>query len=267
MEFGIIVSSKDLAGLNIKNSLLELGFEPDGEFDDSQVYKLGNAKLYTVKKDSVDCENLDQEIQADLFIFATKHESKAQISSLSVHTQGNWGEAMMGGKDNELAVAPALHLKKALNKLNELGKDTQFEIIQECTHHGPYIEKPSMFIEIGSSEEHWNDKTAANIIAKTILDLISSEPKQYQTAVGIGGLHHTPSFKKIILNSEIAIGHVCPKYKLDDLNLELLGQAINRTIPKADLIILDWKGLGPYKEKIKHITDQTDLEIKRTKEF
>ena len=50
-------------------------------------------------KESIYCENLDREINADILIFATKHQSGAGTKSLSVHIPGNFGKAEMGGKE------------------------------------------------------------------------------------------------------------------------------------------------------------------------
>lgn len=269
MKYAIIISQKDLAGLNIKQTLIEFfNFkETQEQFGSSKVYEKSNTKLYTTQKDSVDCENIDKEIEADFFIFATKHQSKNNIPSLSVHTQGNWGKAEYGGQDKKLCVAPACYLKKALIQLDKLTDKEQFEIIQECTHHGPFMKKLSMFIEIGSTPEQWNSKKAAKIIAQTILHITENPPIENKSAIGIGGLHHTPSFKKIILNTEIAIGHVCPKYQLENLDKQLVEQAINKTIPKPKLVILDWKGLGAHKQKVMSILDEIGIEVKRTKQF
>lgn len=270
MKFAIIVSKKDEAGLNIKERLLELyDFKETGEeFEGNPVFELNESvRLYTCEKDSIYCEDIDKQIDADMFIFATKHESKAKIPSLSVHVQGNWGKAEYGGQDKQVCVAPALYLKKALQTLNKLTAGMEFEIIQECTHHGPFLSKPSMFIEIGSDIEQWQNKEAAKIIANTINILISEPVEQYKTAFGIGGLHHTPNFKKIVLDSDIAIGHVCPKYMLEYLDEDMIKQAIERTEPRAELVILDWKGLKEFKKRISEMLEKMDIKVKRTKDF
>jgi len=269
MKFAIIVSKKDPAGMNIKQRFLEgYGFKEISEtFDSNLIFKFQNAKLYTIEKESIFFEDIDKQIDADMFIFATKHRAKSGIPSLSVHVTGNWSEDnSFGGKERELCVAMPCYMKKALVRLNELN-DLDFEIIQECTHHGPYLEKPMMFIEIGSSEKQWDIKRAGEIVAETIMFLVTSEISKYKTAFAIGGLHHMPSFKKIMLNSDVAIGHCCPKYALNGLDSEMLHQAVKRSRVKCDLIILDWKGLGEFKEKIKKLVDESGLEVKRTKEF
>lgn len=251
MKFAIVFSTKDKAGMNI---YAHLGKLPS------------NATIHVDERDSIHCEGLDKQIEADIFIFATQHKSASGVASLSVHTQGNWSAAEHGGKDRTLAVSPALYLKEALRKLEE-NKLPGFEVIQECTHHGPHLDKPSMFIEIGSSEKEWSLEEPAKVIADVIRHLVEFKPITYRTAVGLGGPHHTPNFKKVQLSSDIAVGHVCPKYMLEALDLQLLEQALIKTSPKADLVILDWKGLGEFKQKVRQLCEEAGVEVKKTQEF
>jgi len=273
MNIAIIVSITDPAGMNIKQNLLEL-FEfkkLDQRFEEDFVYeiKLKNKliKLYTVSKESIFNEHIDKKINADLFIFATTHRSKAGIPSLSVHSPGNWSKAELGGEDNKLCIAPASYLKLAFIELNELGKDLDFEIVNEVVHHGPYLEKPVFFIEIGSSEKQWSIKEAGAAIAKTIINVLSKEIPKFKIAIAIGGLHTCSNFNKIVLNTDIALGQICPKYMLEFLDKEMLEQAIEKTQEKVDFILLDWKGLGQYKEKIKKLVEEINLPVKKTKEI
>jgi len=247
MKIAIIISKKDPASLNIASKL-----------DEKKI------KYYSIDKKSINCENIDKEIKADLFIFPTKHESKSGINCLSTHSPGNFGKAELGGKNKTLCIAPENYLKKAMIEL-EKRKIKGFEVIQEVTHHGPYLEKPCMFIEIGSNKEAWSNKKAGKIIADVIGLLLKWKPEKYITAIGIGGLHHTPNFKKIIINTNIALGHICPKYNLKNLNKNMIKQMIKKNINKPNLILLDWKGLGTEKQKIKEILKEFKIEIKRTK--
>ncbi len=250
----IITSKQDSAGVSIAEELKKYSLEKY------------NAELYEIEEKTINAEHIDRKINADLFIFATRHQSQSKIKSLSVHSPGNWSKAEAGGQDRKLCLCSADYLKEALiflEKNNAIG----FDVVQECTHHGPYLEKPCFFIEIGSTEEEWKNKEAAEIIVKTILYLLEKKPKKHRTAVGIGGLHTTPNFKKIVLNSDISIGHICPKYMLEFLDSEMIQQALEKTTPKVDLIILDWKGLGQYKEKIKEILKDFNVEVTRTDKF
>ena len=137
------------------------------------------------------------------------------------------------------------------------------KITLECTHHGPLVNKPVMFIEIGSDEEQWKNKKAAEIIAKTIIEMLNKN-NSYKIAFGIGGPHYCNAFNKVLLRTNIALGHICPKYELESLDKEMLLQAIEKTIPKPEFILLDWKGLGKEKQRIIELIKELNLEYKRT---
>jgi len=146
-----------------------------------------------------------------------------------------------------------------------------YEVIIECTHHGPYINTPNIFIEIGSNLESWKNKKASEVTIKSLLDVIPTFSFEFNenTAIGIGGLHHCPEFTKMILRNNMLISHVCPKYMLNQLTEESLDDAINKSIPKITHILLDWKSLA-NKENILPIIynmeHKYNLRVLKTKE-
>jgi len=275
MKYAIIVSTEDPAGINIKECLLSLfSFENTGQYRNYPVYSYINLDLYTIDIGTVFADNLDKGIDADIFIFATRHQSKEGIHSLSCHSPGNFGKAEYGGKDSELCVAPARMLKKAyLELLSYSDLVPDHNITLEATHHGPIINKPVMFIEIGSTEEHWGNKVAGEIIAKTIVKITSDEIVEGEhvnddvggrVAFAIGGPHYCNNFNKDLERSDIMIGHICPKYALINLDKGMIEKAIARTYEKVDCILLDWKGLGREKERLKKIFEEIKIEVIRT---
>ena len=268
MQYAIIISEQDPAGLNIKECLLEFyDFKESSVFENHPVYSYGdNVKLYSIEQSSVFAENLDGRIEADFFIFATRHQSAQGVHSLSCHAPGNWTRAEFGGMDKGLCVAPALMLKKAYLELKKFGEQVpDHDITMEATHHGPFLDKPIMFIEIGSTEEHWGNRKAGEVIAHTIIKLVDgSELEGQKIAFGIGGPHYCNNFDKVLERTDIAIGHVCPKYMLEHLDCEMIKRAISKTKEKVDFVLLDWKGLGKEKEKVKEMLEKVGIEIKRT---
>ncbi|MCX6710223.1 MAG: hypothetical protein NTV63_04730 [Candidatus Woesearchaeota archaeon] len=279
-NIALVCSTEDHAGMNIKDSFLETAeFMKCGVFDSYPVFERTfhagsnevKARIYTTDSELVHYENLDRLISADFFIFMSKHRSESGIPSLSVHSPGNWGSAGLGGRDRELCVCPASFLKRAMQILEIRGNGSGYDVVQECTHHGPFLEKPCMFIEIGSELERWKDRKAGKIIGEALFELLSNEVPECPSAVGIGGLHTLSNFKKIIIESGIAVGHVCPKYMLDNIDEEIVLQAIERTVPKPESIILDWKGMGQYKEKVDAIAEGISkargIKVMRTKDF
>ena len=119
-------------------------------------------------------------------------------------------------------------------------------------------------MEIGSSEEHWQNPHTGKILAKTLLKL-TKETKLFKSAVFLGGGHYNQEANKIILETEFAIGHICSKHNLQYLNKSMLHQAINRTMEKVELVILDWKGLGKYKTGIIQILENNNIKYERSK--
>lgn len=258
----IITSRSDTASMNIRENLIDgHGFRKKGE-----LYKKEDIIIYTFDDDSVYLENIDKDIEADLFIFATKHQSENGTHSLSCHTPGNWSKADFGGKDHKVCTAPSTYLKRAYVELLRY-KDLGYEITMEQTHHGPYLKKPVMFIEIGSDEKCWQDKVAGNAIADVIMNMINKGPLGERSAIVLGGGHYNQAANKIMERTDIAVGHICAKFLLEDLTEDKLKKAIERSSPTAELLILDWKGLGQHKEHVKKLTSDTSIPVKRSQDI
>jgi D-aminoacyl-tRNA deacylase len=239
MKFAVLYSKKDLAGVNIAQELKD--------------HYLPQTPIIEMKKESIFNEDIDKDIRLkdmDFLIFATKHQSKEKIPSLSLHAPGNWRNADFGGKSGKICPTSSLALKFLFQKLNENSQDKNVTL--ECTHHGPLIDKPCCFIEIGSDEAAWKDKELGKIIAKTIADFQNFKKTKYKTAIGIGGPHYCPNFNKIQKNSDIAISHIIPEYVLP-LTRPMLEEAIAKTKEDIDLILVDWKGCGKSEEREKVI--------------
>ena len=276
MKVAIIITTPDFAGLNIKDNLLDsCSFSETGEdYAGYHILKKDDANrvmLYTTDDKCIFLENLHDKIDADLFIMPTIHRSESGKRTLSCHTQGNWDKADLGGVPKNLSIAPAFYLKKAIESLvsvqKEMGLD--YEPTLECTHHGPQLEAPTLFIEIGSSEKEWKDKAAGKAIAKVILELLDFNPEdeRWKPAIGIGGPHYCNTFNKIMLRTDIAIGHICPKYMVESIDKNMIMQAIEKTQPMPELAMLDWKGLGGCKEKIKLILEDIGIAYEKAEKI
>ncbi|MDP3765920.1 MAG: D-aminoacyl-tRNA deacylase [Nanoarchaeota archaeon] len=270
-HIAIISSSKDPAGVNIRNNLIELfDFEKsDEKFDNGVVFqydKIPNKKikLYLINDDLIFSENIDKKISADMFIFASKHRSKENTPSFAVHPIGNWGRADFGGEESKLCPSSAVLLKNLFVELNKIENENNFELTMEATHHGPFVEKPAVFCEIGSTDKEWKDKSNGEIMAKTIMNALNNQNRNYKIAVGIGGLHYCNNLNKVVLRTDIAFSHICPKFNLDKLNEELINESIQKTAEKIDFFVLDWKGLGTEKQRIVDLLKSINLETKRT---
>ncbi len=272
MEFTIIVSEKDIAGMTIRKSLLEYHdfVKTDKSYHNIPVYKIEiedkKVFLYTIEEDSIYFEDI---LPGDYLIYATKHKSKSGKRTLSVHVPGNYGDAEFGGNERELSTAPTILLKTTFNILTEKGQDTEYSVTLEATHHGPSFQKPVMFIEIGSKELQWKDKNAGKIIADTIIKSIEEyKPIKGKVAIGFGGTHYCSNFNKVELRTDIAMSHICPKYNVQKIDKEMIIKMISSTYEKVDLALLDWKGLGSdEKNHLLPLLEELKIRWKKVKEI
>ncbi|MCX6748722.1 MAG: hypothetical protein NT076_03885 [Candidatus Pacearchaeota archaeon] len=252
-KFAIITPNPDFAGLNIASELEKLGIES-----------------IATEERSIYLENIDKKLDADFIIFATTHRGNKE-RMLSVHAPGNWKQADLGGKEGKICLTSAFILKTFFQELNK-NIPEGWQATLECTHHGPYLEKPCLFIEIGSNEANWQDKQAGKSIAKTIKDSIniinSGKSESWIPAIGLGGPHYCSNFNKIQLNSNYAISHIIPEYMLP-FSESMIKEALAKTQEKNPKIIIDWKGLGKSAEKqqVLDILEKLKLEYIRTSEI
>ena len=128
-------------------------FKEVGEYEGEAILEhttlMNKIRIYTSPTRCVHDENIDKKLgwdECEMIIYPITHRSEAGTPSLTAHAPGNWGKAELGGEDKKLCKTDANMIKAMVQKLDELGSDTDHEITMECTHHGPYIEKPCFFI-------------------------------------------------------------------------------------------------------------------------
>jgi D-aminoacyl-tRNA deacylase len=253
-----IASTKDTAGMNIAKQLVDnYSFEKLSDlFHNNPVYAKTflnkETKLLFVNTEIVDTQFLADHFTPELIIFLSRHSSAKGIPTLSVHTPGNLSEAKFGGKPRKVSISPAAAMKNSLLEMSKLAseKSLDYEISYECTHHGPSLDVPTMFVELGSSPKQWKDIKAAEVVADAAIAAISGF-SCCSVALGIGGPHYNKKFTKLALTNQRAFGHMIPKYALAEVDVEILRQCLERTLETVDSVVLDWKGIkGEHKNKI-----------------
>ena len=263
MRFAIAYSKKDPAGINIVEEFKRLGFAPQ-------------IPIIELKKLPIYCNDLDvksyPELKSvDFVVFASTHKSEAGNPSLSLHAPGNWRNADLGGFPGKVCKTSAFVLKylfQNLKKISEQEKLEDYEITLEVTHHGPLINLPCCFIELGSSERQWGEKSPAKVLAKTLLTLQDYKPgKDWIPSVGLGGPHYAPTFNKIQLNSNYAVSHIIPQYVLPLTNT-MIEEAEKKTSEQINEVLIDWKGCGRSEQRGEavKILEFLGLSYKRTKD-
>lgn len=258
-KYLIVASKLDKAGINITTQL--------SQFGDFNFYLVDDEIIYT---ENLDLDKIDE---YDFIIFASKHRSGKGEKALTIHPVGNWKEARYGGRVGKVSKTSALFQKQLFEKLkanSEKYNLKEYDITMEATHHGPLIDKPSIFIEIGSTENEWKDRKAGFIIAKTIVDIMEDfkENPYNEVAFAIGGPHYCPNFNKIQLKSNVAISFVIPSYSLP-ITKEMIMEAMEKTEEEVDFALLDWKSLGNAEQRneVIKVLEDNYIQWKKTSEI
>jgi D-aminoacyl-tRNA deacylase len=179
--------------------------------------------------------------EIDWLAFASRHSGDTG-PLLTAHVTGNFGEAKYGGTDGGLARAAPAAMKRVVDGLAEHAPE-DYDVGIECTHHGPSeVGAPSLFVELGSGPDEWDDPDGARAVARAILDARDAPaqlPRESPDAprrqlVGIGGGHYAPRFTRILRETDWAVGHVAADWCLDAMgapaeNRDVLDSAFERS--------------------------------------
>jgi D-aminoacyl-tRNA deacylase len=246
----IVRSDQDAASVNITDRLVELGgWEERGEFESAPVKWRGDAALVTIPVHHLYYDGIDGKVERalgirpSLVIFASRHKSASNMRTLTIHPIGNYGKAEMGGKEATLVPAAPHEMTFALKELVKRAASMKYQVSFEATHHGPYLETPTFYIEIGSDEEAWQDQEAGRAIAETISEMLKAEMHPNPVAVGIGGGHYMPRITDVAREKRISFGHMLPSYAFEEgFRREMLENMLRAT-PGASLVYFHRKAI------------------------
>lgn len=268
-----IENEEIFASYNAALELMKFGFKQNGKnswtFNEIKMIDTEFDRGFNVLTNFENFENFCSANRTnDFFIVLSPHKSKANFKSLTVHIPGNWNIADYGGNPRTLNIAYPTIQKALLMKMHEKNAKYKldFSINYEVDHHGPTIEKPIIFVEIGSSVNEWKNQCAAKIIAETVFETINEKTnekiKKQETFFGIGGGHYAPKFTKLAIEKDFAFGHILPKYSVDSIAQDTFQQAIEKSVEKIDGVAADKKGLNKNQyEKIKKLADEFAIKI------
>ncbi len=252
----IIISTADRASVNIGNCLLDrTDWNEAGRFEDEPVRTdpSGCWSVITTAARHLDADHIDRTVadelgvRPQLLVFLSKHKSKSGIRSLTVHPIGNYQSADLGGKPSTVVRAAPHFMTAALRSLRKRADDLDFTISYEVTHHGPYLDTPTFFIEIGSDENAWSEVSAGEALAAVMTHLIAltTDPSNAEelhqlltepVAIGVGGGHYAPRFTDLARKRRVAVGHMVPNYQLKrgfEASLDAIELALGATAPET----------------------------------
>ncbi len=240
------------------------GFKETSErFEDSPIYQKDETQLIRTENELLQLN--DPGFKPDAHIFLSRHRSESKIPTLTAHFPGNFSDdASYGGRPRELGrTYPSLHRAylKTLEDLRDRVPD--YKVVTEPMHHGPTsFSTPVLFVEIGSSEERWNDSSAVETVCEAVVKTINNHYPAEKIAVGFGGKHYSEKFTQLVIESDCALGAIAPKYVLQHINQSILNQMISRSSEKITYAVIDWKGVND-RTRIISLAKEAGLEIIR----
>ncbi len=265
-------------------------------------------------------DNLDERysdnsgVKVKEVIFLSRHFAASGLPSLTLHVIGVPGEspvgetAEFGGIKGEV-VLPNPRFAEWYRRMHKAGIEhgliPEFDMTIETTHHGPSLSVPTMFIEIGSSETHWDRRDAAEAWADVISeglgldgghglgdwdDLSTEQRREAKVMLGIGGGHYAPRHTDVIRKTNCWAGHQLALYALEmtrpededwdpitgvlptgqwQHSIEVAFESTKQAFPDAQVIAhLDRKSFkGWQRQAVKRLCERLDLPIGRTKDF
>ena len=264
----LITSTRDEASTTIASGLIK-----NHDFQSTEialmgkpVFQKGSLLLVTIDTEIISPPDLDTYFNPQAYIFLSRHRAESGIPSLTVHTTGNFTDKpSLGGRPREVGgVNPDLQKNYliALDKRKDEIKDYQLTI--EATHHGPTsLKRPVLFVELGSSEENWGDERAGKVIGDALVEALTQGRSWDRVAIAFGGPHYPAKFNKLLLGSDVALSSVVAKHSLDGVDSEMFGQMIQKTSKFPRFVAIDWKGMGPHREKLLGFAGRFALEVIR----
>ena len=230
----IIVSRGDVASTNQAEELLKLcDWELLEPVEGKAAYSFLHARMWWMDDGCLWEDDLDKRWELSTgekpneIIFPSRHSAASGNASLTLHPIGTMQVPVdqvpeYGGRAADCP-PPNPRLAAWWREMNRVASDMdEFDLSLETTHHGPWIETPSLFIEIGSTAETWGHKEAAVILAGIIYRGLGLDGNNGlgkwkgsgRVVVTLGGGHYAPRANMLGLHDEVWIGHMLATYAL-----------------------------------------------------
>ena len=166
-------------------------------------------------------------------IFPSRHAAKSGTPCLTLHPIGvphlEHNSTPDFGGQSGFAPPPSTRLGPWWRLLNEKWVEQSipdFSLSLEVTHHGPVIDVPCLFIEVGSTQEYWPHEGAAKLLSDVIwegLGLAGAnqignwDAKIHHSnpvLITLGGGHYAPKGNKLGSEEDVWLGHMLANHSI-----------------------------------------------------
>jgi len=234
----IIASNADSASINLRDRLLEMSsWTKCGKYDGNDMWEITEncgeyckkgTRLISINNIHINAEKIDEDFEKrnntkiNNIIFLSRHKAASGKPSLTVHPIGNWGKAEYGGEEGKITPTSPKIMTSLLREIKK-NQLEGFDVCFEATHHGPLLNTPTIFLEIGSTENEWENELPAQSLIKSLLEVKYIDGKN---VVGVGGGHYTPRFTEAALTHKVNFGHMVANYGVPFVNTKVLRNAM-----------------------------------------
>lgn len=269
----LVCSEPDPPSVNMRDTLSNLlEWEEVGSGEQDSMSRSGDTYMLSSERWHIGFEDVLEassgyEVDPELVIFMSRHSSESGTPTLTVHPLGNLHDNKVGGLPEKLVKAEPHRMTSALRRMHELNDMEDTEVSFEVTHHGPWIDRPTFFIEVGSDESNWNNKHAADILAQVLAEDNDSD---HPVVIGVGGGHYAPRFTEAALTMKVDFGHMIPNYQIKDSDDEDLARMLRDSCESSGtkMIYLHRKSMkGPQASRIRNMADSEGLEMIKSSDF
>lgn len=298
----ILVSSGDIASTNQADELLKMcEWQELDPVEGLPSYSFKHARMWWMKDGCLWEDDLDKrwaeatgEIPTEI-IFPSRHSAASGNASLTLHPIGTMqvpdGETPEYGGKAADCPPPNPRIAAWWRELNRVATDlTEFDLSLETTHHGPWIETPSLFIEIGSTDLTWGHMGAAKILAGIIYRGLGLDGGNGlgqwngngRVVVTLGGGHYAPRGNLLASHEGIWLGHMLATYALpfvkneDDTVSGMWENSIRKAIKATELAFpggeivcsMDKKAFkGWQRQAIRDLLSELDVPLLKSAEI
>ena len=234
----LVVSESDIGSTVQGRALLARGgWDEDTAVDGGRVWRhrSNRVDLWWRNQPHLYSDYLDKQYEMETsrslseVLFLSRHVAASGRPSLTLHAIGIPGASPHGevaeyGGRNGMTVPPSPRFASLFRRLDQIANRTgiieEFEITLETTHHGPILDTPTLFIEIGSTEEHWGRQDAAEVWADVLAEEFGFEEElevrgaKEIAFIGLGGGHYAPRHQAILRGTSAHCGHLLASYSL-----------------------------------------------------
>ena len=234
VEYVVVSSALDPVATAVESEWGTLPATGD-HVDGASVRRLGERTVVLARPGAhIHDEGVDQRLPPALrssrptLVFPSIHRSERNVPSLTVHPLGNPGpQAEVGGLPRTLVPTDPRSMAGALRLLSEGGTSIGLGATYEATHHGPVVELPAFFIEIGYGELSSPPAPAVRLLARVLREL--DRDARDRVALGVGGGHYVPHFSDLALRRRWAFGHLLSRHALAEIDRPTARAAFERT--------------------------------------